>query len=463
MVDVSFINPFSDEGRQIVREYGNLNTIYEENGELIDLVIRSPSQDISDEESIPHNLVDLALKRLEWYVKKKNNPEFDYKKYSYLHNQNITRFDVIAFYLLVQAISVKFGPNSRESRVMVESQGKLMESRMGELLLSEKREILRTILNRLLSGEVKWTDFADLLSSRKIKLTDLVLDQGNIILDEEDFMENLGYKLEHRDPSKMYHLLIGDKVKELMVNRMIMQKTENYIAEVYEKSRRQVEPNPLLLELADQITEILNEPVVRYGYRGSTGKIDASPLNQEAFPPCVKIVLEGMKSGGRNDAIILFLTPFISYARLYPDVFRRNTTLKISDVDPELAAVEKEILPLIYEAAERCTPPLFEDQPQEKVNINAKMGFGMHTEIELKHEGETIWYTPMSCEKVKLHLPNLCKPDKTCKSIGNPLSYYIRRLTDLRYDKGSQEDIPRGLMWIGTFYANRSTSKTGHP
>jgi len=63
----------------------------------------------------------------------------------------------------------------------------------------------------------------------------------------------------------------------------------------------------------------------------------------------------------------------------------------------------------------------------------------MHSEIELKHEGETIWYTPMSCEKVKLHMPSLCKPDKTCKRIGNPLSYYVRRITDFRYDDSGEE------------------------
>lgn len=440
MVDVSFINPFSEEGRQIVREFGDLNSIYERNGDLIDLVIHSRSQDISDDESIPHNVFELALKRIEWYIKKRNNPDFDYKKYSYLYNHKITRFDVIAFYLLTQAISVKFGPNSRESRVMVESQGKLMESRLGELLHLEKREVLKTISNNLLAGEVKWTMFSELLSSRKLKLTELVLDNGSIILDRDDFMENLGYRLENRDPDKMYELLIGDQIKELIINRMIMQKTEDYIKDVYDKSRRQVEPNPLLLDLADQVSEILNQPVVGYGYRGSSGKIEAGTLNRNAFPPCVKLVLDGMKSGGRNDAIILFLTPFVSYARLYPDVFRRNTTVRISEVDPELEAVEKEILPLIYEAAERCTPPLFEDQPQEKVNINAKMGFGMHTQIELQHEGETIWYTPMSCEKVKLHLPSLCKPDKTCKNIGNPLSYYIRKLNDLKYNEESEED-----------------------
>ena len=440
MVKVSFINPFSEEGKQIVREFGDLKSIYQENGDLIELVIRSRSQDISDEESIPHNIFDLALKRIEWYIKKKNNPDFDYKKYSYLYNHKITRFDVIAFYLLTQAISVKFGPNSRESRVMVESQGKLMESRLGEMLISEKKELLRTISNNLFADEVKWTMFPELLSSRKLKLTELVLDRGNIILDKEDFMENLGYKLENRDPDKMYELLIGDQIKELIINRIIMQKTEDYIKEVYEKSRKQVEPNPLLLDLAIKVSDILNQPFPGYGYRGSSGNVEASPLNQEAFPPCVKLVLDGMKSGGRNDAIILFLTPFLSYARLYPDVFRRNVTVRISDVDPELESVEKEILPLIYEAAERCSPPLFEDQPQEKVNINAKMGFGMHSQIELKHEGETTWYTPMSCEKVKLHLPSLCKPDKTCKNIGNPLSYYIRKKTDTKFVKESEHD-----------------------
>lgn len=439
MVDVSFINPFSEEAKQIVREFGDLNTIYGEKGDLIELVIRSRSQDISDDDSIPHSIFDLALKRLEWYIKKKNHPDFDYKKYAYLFNYQITGFDVIAFYLLTQAISVRYGPNSRESRVMVESQGKLMESRMGEMLHSEKKEILMTLIGTLLTGEIKWTIFSELISSRKLKLMDLVMEHGNIILDEEDFMEHLGNRLDNRDPHKMYQLLIGDQIKELIVNRMIMQKTEEYIREVYEKSQRQVEPNPLLLDLAEKVSEILNEPVIGIGYQGSSGKVEASPLKQEAFPPCVKMVMEGMKSGGRNDAIILFLTPFLSYARLYPDVFRRNTTLRISDVDPELTAVEKEILPLIYEAAERCSPPLFEDQPQEKVNINAKMGFGMHSQVELNHEGETTWYTPMSCEKVKLHLPSLCKPDKTCKTIGNPLSYYIRRINDIKYGSKGKE------------------------
>ena len=108
--------------------------------------------------------------------------------------------------------------------------------------------------------------------------------------------------------------------------------------------------------------------------------------------------------------------------------------MKVSDIDPNLTITLNEILPLIYEAANNCSPPLFDDQPQEQINIISKLGFGMHKEPKLENEGETKWYTPMSCEKIKLHLPQLCKPDKLCKSIGNPLSYYTKSTWQLKKD-----------------------------
>ena len=115
---------------------------------------------------------------------------------------------------------------------------------------------------------------------------------------------------------------------------------------------------------------------------------------------------------------------------MYPSVFRRNTTLKVSDVDKDLKITKNEILPMIHDAADRCSPPLFDDQPQEKININAKLGFGMHDDLNPQHEGETTWYTPMSCDKVKLNMPSLCRPNKTCKGITNPLSYYNRKMRE---------------------------------
>jgi DNA primase large subunit len=444
MVSISFLNPLSPEGKDIVRELGSFEGISQDIPELRRLVTRNPSQEIADDKEIPSNYLELALKRMEWYIKKKHDREFNSRRYSFLSDQSITRYDVIAFYLLCQAIGVKFGPNSRETRVMVESQGDLIQERLGKLSTEESRLMVEKSLQMLLKDDrVHWTFFQELLSTRKIRLTDLVLDRGELILDREDFIERFAPRIEHRNPSSMYQLLIGDELKELIMVKMIMQETEDYIKQVHKKARIMVEPNPILLELADEVAEVLAEPMQHYGYgsgRGGGGPMKAGPLNPLAFPPCVKKALEGIKSGGRNDAIVLFMTPFVSYARLYPDVFRMNISKRVSDQDPQLEITENEVLPLIYEAAQRCVPPLFDDQPQEKVNINAKLGFGMHSTLKMEHEGETTWYTPMSCEKIKLHLPHLCRPDDICKKIGNPLSYYNRMIWEVRNQDESDSD-----------------------
>jgi DNA primase large subunit len=243
-------------------------------------------------------------------------------------------------------------------------------------------------------------------------------------------MEYFGDIVKLQQPERMYNVFIGNKIKELIMIKMIMQNTENYIKNVHEIAGREVEPNSTLLKIAEEVADTLSKEIRYYGGGDGGGEVKASPLNVEKFPPCIRKALDGIKSGGRNEVIVLFLTPFLSYARLYPSVFRRNTTLKVSDVDADLKITQNEILPMIYDAADRCSPPLFDDQPQEKININAKLGFGMNDNLNLQHEGETTWYTPMSCEKVKLNMPNLCKPDKTCKGITNPLSYYNRKMRE---------------------------------
>ncbi len=181
--------------------------------------------------------LDLAIKRIEWYAKKKNDRNFDHKQYDFLFNTEIVKFDVIAFYLLCQAVGVKYGPNSRESRAIVESQGKLIENRLGKLSKNERGEIVNNILNTLIiSTHIKWTFFEDLISTNKLKIHDLILDKGEIILDKEDFLERFSHKIKGRKPEKMYEALIGDRIKELVMIKMIMQNTENYILKVGEKS-----------------------------------------------------------------------------------------------------------------------------------------------------------------------------------------------------------------------------------
>ncbi len=431
MIPISFINPLSDEGKQIVIEDGgDLERIYDENTELIDTIYSIKAQEISDDSLIPKNYSDLVIKRVEWFVKRKGDPEYKHKKYAYLFNRKITKFDTIAFYILCQAIGIKFGPNSRESRAIVELQGYLTENRLEELLTSERREITQQILNNLIvQDRIRWTHLADLISSKKINMQDLVLKDGDVILDFEDFIEFFGDVIKKRQPEKMYNLFIGNRIKELIIIKMIMQKTEDYIKSVHQRANI-IEPNPKLLKIADEVSEVLSKEIRHYSSFSGREAVKASPLNYDQFPPCIKKALEGIKSGGRNEVIVLFLTPFLSYSRLNPSVFRSNTTLKVSDADPDLNITRNEILPMIYESANRCNPPLFDDQPQEKININAKLGFGMHDDLSLQHEGETHWYTPMSCDKVKMNMPSLCKPDDICKRLKeiNPLFYYIDQM-----------------------------------
>jgi DNA primase large subunit len=443
MVLLSFINPLSTEGEEIVREKGSLEQLFDRNVDLLRIVTQSKSQNISDDTYVPETLADLAVKRVEWYLRKKNDKTFDHNDYAFLFDPEIAKFDVIAFYIAAQAIGIKFNPNSRESRVFMEAQGKLVEERLEKLHPTERREAVSKLLNTLLQQDnIKWTSLSNLLGSKKISLSDLVLDQGEVILNRADFLLKFEDKIVNRPPEKMYDLLIGQRIKELIINRMIMHNTENYIKKVHEMASN-IEPHPALIQIADKISEKLAERSSFFSSSGGGGGAKAATLQNEAFPPCIMKTMEGVGSGNRNDAIVLLLTSFLSYARLYPSVFRNEISVKVSDVDSNLQIVNNEIIPLIYEAAENCSPPLFEDDPQEKLNVIAKLGFGVHSEADLKHEGESKWYTPMSCDKIKIHLSPLCRPDATCKKIGNPLSYYNRRRWEIRNsppDESSQSE-----------------------
>ena len=281
----------------------------------------------------------------------------------------------------------------------------------------------------LTQNDLEWTFLKDLIASKKLSLCDLVLENGEIILDREEFVYSFGENFTDRSPDRIYDILIGNSLKELILNKMIMQASEDYIKKI-NTMLATVEVHPMIEQLADLLAESISETMTKYSsYYGSAGpgSMKIGKLVREAFPPCIAHTVDGVSSGGRNDAIVLLLTSFVSYARLYPGIFASEGGVKVSDIDSNLSIVMNEILPLIYEAADNCTPPLFEDQPQEKINITSKLGFGMHEVPDLENEGETTWYTPMSCEKIQMHLPQLCKKNKDCQKINNPLSYYSRK------------------------------------
>lgn len=431
MVLVSYLNPLSEEGRNIVRGLGGLEEISEHNDDLMDIVIHTNRQTISNQEVVPETLVDLAINRIKWYIERKNNKDFNPNDYAYFFNEDIAEYDTIVFHILAQAIANQFRPGSREVKLFVESQGLMIEDRLIKLQLSDKKELVEEILNDLLIRDgIEWSFLKDLIATKKLSLTDLVLDNGEIVLDREQFVFSYGDKFSDRSPDRVYDILIGDNLRELILTKLLMQNTEDYIKSI-QSQLAIVEMHPAIVELGEMLDEAISESLAQYSTYyasgGAFGNMEIGKLVREAFPPCIANTVDGVSSGGRNDAIVLLLTSFVSYARLYPGIFGSDRTVKVSDIDTNLNITLNEILPLIYEAADNCTPPLFEDQPQEKINIISKLGFGMHEEVSLENEGETKWYTPMSCEKIKMHLPQLCKENKDCAKINNPLSYYSRK------------------------------------
>ena len=442
MAEVSFINPLSNEGRSILRSYSDLNQIFEEDESLIEICTRTTNQKLSDD-YIPKSYHELALKRMQWAIEKKNNKNFTQAEFEFLTNEELFQQDVVTFHILCQAIAIQFNIGSRETRLFIQSQGTLILERLSKIPPMSRAEIIDEVLDEVkIDGSIKWKSLKDIVATKKLKLTDLLIDNGDIVLQQDDFLNRFADRFHDRSPDRMYGILIGDSVKEQILSRLIMQKTEEYIKRIKEMSAI-VEIHPAIIKIGEELKEFIPDEIGKYnqyyaGSGGIYGTVQAGKLNPDAFPPCIQETVNGVSSGGRNDAIVLLLTSFASYARLYPRIFASDESVKVSDMDPDLTITENEILPLIFDAADNCTPPLFEDQPQEKINIISKLGFGMHDRVDINHEGETKWYTPMSCEKIKIHLPSLCHPDKSCKGINNPLSCYGRKKFQL--DRAPKEE-----------------------
>lgn len=446
MTKTYFINPFSSDAKEVIREHGDVEKLEDYNEELLSIITHTPGQIFDVNSDVPDNLYKLSCDRIRYYLLKKSN-NLDEKRYEYLFNPEIAQYDVVSFYLLCQAVAIGYGVESRQSKLLKESQLDLISQRL-ELLKADGEFItgyLRKIINQFHdSNHTDWKTVKNELEMANITLDKLLLVDGRIILEYEDFIDEFGELIEYRDPRSMYQVTSGTQLKIAMTQAYILTSMMDYMANVEKKSKHMIEPNKLLVKLADEIHSMEaehREAMLKSNPSAQAADIAPNPLNMEALPPCVRKCMDGIKSGGRNDAIVLFLTPFISYARLCPGIFKlEGETVKVSEVDPDLSITTEEVIPLIYDVAESCVPPLFSDQPNEVININSKLGFGMHDKLNIKHEGETSWYTPMSCEKTKLHLSTLCTPNVDCKKIGNPLTYYNRKNFILGKQKTSNDN-----------------------
>ncbi|MDI6643040.1 MAG: hypothetical protein QMD95_03200 [Candidatus Hodarchaeaceae archaeon] len=246
---------------------------------------------------------------------------------------------------------------------------------------------------------VRWTDIALLLRYRRAELTKLYLVGGWAILTARDLWD--------------------------FYANFISVRTEEYVQSVYERiAESGAQPSKALVEVGGRISSLLPKELE---FREKFARMPAGRLRPEFFPPCVNMALAGVGAGSRNYAIIMILTPFLSYARIAPS---GRVATRVADFIDDISIVRDEIAPPIFEAAERCNPPFFKDQPQEKASIFYHMGFGMTTDPTLADSGRSKWYRMPNCSKIQMSASTLCKPDEFCRNIKNPLTYYFRKRSE---------------------------------
>ena len=146
----------------------------------------------------------------------------------------------------------------------------------------------------------------------------------------------------------------------------------------------------------------------------SVTPVGATELEESAFPPCIREALQGVSSGLRNYAITVLLTSFLSYARVYPSLSAFDQEKKPEISSEQIEILLEEVVPLIIEAGDRCDPPLFADQPIERLNVFYHLGFGLNDSPTQTSFGTSKWYLPPSCKKIRQNAPSLCKPDALC-------------------------------------------------
>jgi DNA primase large subunit len=390
--------------------------------------------------SLPQEVLDRAVGRLLWRSGSEMVVGF---------SQEEVRKEVLSFFLMCQALASVSYPYSREVRLAGGKTEEVVRYRLyhlfgrgyefpclevmrrylrveelGELGGRLPREDLFRIRNQslrkagiLLPPEsvppqhqprysLPWTDLAPLLRVGRVQLTELYLVGGRAVV----------------TPYQLWDLFSG----------LMGLKCEEYVASLYERFSERGEPPELLVKVGERISSLLPPPEVELGTRFPRGR-----LREEFFPPCVKRALAGVSSGGRNYAITVLLTSFLSHARLPPP---GRAVTKIRDLPEGFSVVKEEIIPLIFEAAQRCRPPLFVDQPQEKANVYYHLGFGMTTDPRPEDSGRSKWYRPPNCQKISSSAPFLCTPDEWCREIKNPLTYYYKRLRL----EGRRDGVPKG-------------------
>ncbi|MFQ5815357.1 MAG: hypothetical protein ACE5G7_02555, partial [Candidatus Hydrothermarchaeaceae archaeon] len=407
------VNPFSGEAKRLLRGFESTG-------------------------GIPERVFQLTKERIEGEKDRRSRGKF--------HESPTpvdVKDDVLSTHLLLRSVGARYGYPSVESRTAVEFVKRLVRERIRSAL----DDAYTHKAKRYREDEVIML-FSDLLDPKPMASF------GNGELSEDAKL----YPTSREDKNILRYALPKERVLPLLrgVDRKL---TDLYIFSGYVAanlndmvdyycecigskaievlSRDWQLDDPRAGELAELVAHLPSRikktyaPFIR-GRRGREGR----PLVMDHFPPCIRHTLEGVTTGSRNYAITVLLTSFLSYARVAPVGSSKDA--KVSDYLKDISAVENEILPMIEEAARRCEPPLFEDQPMERMNVIYHLGFGLTNEPKLDDAGRSNWYFPPNCDKIQREAPSLCTPDAHCRTIKNPLSYYAKKLFPPK-EKGKEE------------------------
>ena len=389
-------------------------------------------------DEVSQDLLDFGINKIKAEVENTKN-----RKYL-LPTGSDQATDIVSFYLFCQALSKR--PFSSESRLFASVNSKIYRSRLSEELIIEKDnkqnkdEIIKTVREIIEVIPFRMPDINRILEYRANKAKGISIEEPFSLIKEIDLkitdeiirdLEKLGFfKIsgESRDPRLFpeYYFIKWTDAETLV------QYTDSYIIDGYILVDNSKLLNAFMKKMEQRIliyiksiaekTKDLKLPIYDEIFRevskisGSLTEIEvqSEELNPEVYPPCVIKALSGVGAGDRNYAITLFLSSFLSYSRLLPSTKIFSKDEKPSLNETQINILINEVIPLILSAANKCNPPLLEDQPQEELNIYYHLGFGLSYPT-LDNFGRSKWYIPPGCAKVKENAPTLCEPDSFCK------------------------------------------------
>lgn len=392
---------------------------------------------------MPRDIVERAIKRVKW------------SRGEMLVEPNLDniRSDTLSFYLMCQGVASVSFPGSNVVRLISGATRDTFRYRMYDLFKRGKEGLCLNAVKRSIKIVELETGKGVKIGDVEIPIEDIykLRDQGL----NEDGIETIDdrilpqylpkYAMRWNDLAPMLRHRRAELTKLYLVGgwavitprdlwnfyaNFISVRTEEYVQSVYERILESGNPPGLFTEIGGQISSLLPKELGVSGrfLRGQAGK-----LRPDFFPPCINLSLAGVGAGLRNYAMTMMLVPFLSYARVAPPA---GQDARMADFIEKISIVRDEIAPLIFEAAERCNPPLFQDQPQEKAGVFYHMGFGMTTEPTLSDSGKSKWYRMPNCTKIQISAPSLCKPDEFCRNVKNPLTYYFRKRSESYGTKG---------------------------